>query len=128
LAEVPGAAQVTLNRYRAWYAEVVAFTERVEAGDLSGDYGKSLNKLEFTCQHIRRIMLKPEAFTDGWMRWVAKRVRGWPDWNGDFSRFLFVPEAEHFQTIGTGWFSARGGRKGWERFLEQMRNESINES
>lgn len=127
--KLPGAIQITYNRYVVWRTDLAVFVERIAEGDLVGEYDEKTRKRRL---RIGRALMQrlpaAGAYTIGWAERTVKRLQGWDEWSGDFGPLLFSATGKEAKQMCRSALVAHCGEKvgvaQWDQFKEMLLNES----
>jgi hypothetical protein len=123
---VPAAVQVCLTNYTAWLAAHNKFMDKLRRNDLDNDYGKDYERTLRLSEYLMRVMPSKAHFVQIWMEAINERVRGWDEWDGELTPFVFHPESKQFRAMGRGWakdYTQDPDR--WDQFCDIMAKEAI---
>jgi hypothetical protein len=61
-----------------------------------------------------------KRYVEKWFLRVLKQVKGWKEWNGDLSRYVFSPDHDMLKAEGEDLARKFGDKKAWKRLMEAI--------
>ena len=125
------AVQQSLCAYGSWRSGLNTYSKKLTTEheewikkNMPGGKRKSPTAETLFAEWLVSIIPGSLTFVRGWFTEIHQMVRGWDDWDGNLSRFIFKPDSKRFQKIGERWaVDFTSDSKRWEEFYNGLCGE-----